>query len=69
MEVNNNCCCYLILLFVLSRSVNNGRSHRPSNVAVFALISVVNWNQFFFLILNIFAQNSKFLTLPQLVDN
>ena len=35
LDVNNVCCCYLILLFLLCRSLNNGRFNRPSNETLF----------------------------------
>ena len=57
----------VILIFLSSRSLNNGSSHRPSNVGFFTLLSDFIWKQFFSDQYVRFFES--FRSLPHLVDN
>ena len=59
--MNNVCCCYLILLYVLSRSLSKRKFRRPSNMALFTLLSHLSLKKCFKIHTSIVFEHLNFL--------
>ena len=58
LSLECKCLLFLDFLFVLSRSLENGQSHRPTKVALFTLLSDLTLKQFFYSFTDYFLRST-----------